>query len=743
MPDRPNIASAERELADRTELPQFWSRSPSGTLSHSVPHEPVHHSRPRRNRARTRKPEGISRKTARFGKSLIPAVSVVAALGIALACGGDVEPPTGQAAGSSGSLEKMGASSTTTPEETTRALTTPAGSVQPSGPTDTSAPTAPETPVVVTVARPATVNTPTDEPASSQDPDDAGTSNEKITEELLGRAEFYLDADRYERTVQVATEIMELNPNSARAYTLRGSAYSGLRQYDRALADINMAIELDSPNQSRAYLERATIHIRQGDYDQAIADVEQALGALAMEVENDVIEEEEAEQRSADAAHAMATAFFRSGSYPDYKNRFREALQRVGGGGNLRISLDTSHEEPHSKLQELNNRLILEPDYPSAYIQRAELYASVDWHERAVEDYTRSAELIGVGTPDTLWVLRARARSHLALDQNAEATRDLQDHERLVRGSGGERFDPEANPRVAYALAWDFVRAGAYDDARRVLNDDHFRNLDILDERSTVLSYAVLKGFLHALEGDFGAAAEYLNPPPGMNQAQMSALVSGYWLGGEGGAILARIADQTNRVEVDRYLTRLLFRNSVVRPDMYQLLLSAEMLIEQAPELPDGHIGKALVHLFKALLEIRGAEDTQTAQAMHDHYQMAAAAHERFRELAGPDDIAASRTPLARTYRLLAMEHLYQSAILSPDPEYRQIHFDLSNEASERYIGLVGSDTEFLAEYAFVKGRVFASWDRKEDAQKAYKEAFDLGYDRRQVEQALNALTGG
>ena len=64
--------------------------------------------------------------------------------------------------------------------------------------------------------------------------------------------------------------------NRAVAYTNRGMAYAGKKDYDRAIADFNEAIKIN-PNLAMAYNNRGSAVQSKGDYDRAIADCSEAI----------------------------------------------------------------------------------------------------------------------------------------------------------------------------------------------------------------------------------------------------------------------------------------------------------------------------------------------------------------------------------------------------------------------------------------------------------------------------------
>ena len=70
--------------------------------------------------------------------------------------------------------------------------------------------------------------------------------------------------------------VIELNPDHAESYYLRGNVRAHQGDLDRALADVNRALELD-PRYAKAYYLRCCIHTQRKDEAKARADLERAL----------------------------------------------------------------------------------------------------------------------------------------------------------------------------------------------------------------------------------------------------------------------------------------------------------------------------------------------------------------------------------------------------------------------------------------------------------------------------------
>ena len=78
------------------------------------------------------------------------------------------------------------------------------------------------------------------------------------------------------KAIEYLTEAINLEPNDADSYTLRGVAYLKLNLRDSAISDFNHVIRLD-PNNAKAYFVRGGMYSLLGEFDRAIADFDQAI----------------------------------------------------------------------------------------------------------------------------------------------------------------------------------------------------------------------------------------------------------------------------------------------------------------------------------------------------------------------------------------------------------------------------------------------------------------------------------
>lgn len=86
---------------------------------------------------------------------------------------------------------------------------------------------------------------------------------------------YYQTGDEMQ-TLNTCSKIIELDPKDGMAHYNRGSIYSNMGLYEKALADLNQTIEL-LPDYASAYNNRGLVHEKMEHYDEALADFEEAI----------------------------------------------------------------------------------------------------------------------------------------------------------------------------------------------------------------------------------------------------------------------------------------------------------------------------------------------------------------------------------------------------------------------------------------------------------------------------------
>lgn len=95
--------------------------------------------------------------------------------------------------------------------------------------------------------------------------------NQGLIDFFIKSGKYFAEQKQYENAISGFNSALELDPNNAMVYELRGDAYENLNQISRALADYDESIRLDSKN-PYSYLGRGNIYYGLKDFDRALAD---------------------------------------------------------------------------------------------------------------------------------------------------------------------------------------------------------------------------------------------------------------------------------------------------------------------------------------------------------------------------------------------------------------------------------------------------------------------------------------
>ena len=576
----------------------------------------------------------------------------------------------------------------------------------------------------------------------------------------MAKAEYYLQAKRYRRAVEASHEVIAIQPNVARAYMLRGSAYNELREFDSALRAFDEVIRLDPSRSGPAYSIRAGIYTELGDYDQAIENAEIGLTAAVLAYQNRGSREEVVKQDLAAAVSGLAGAFFRSGKYGDYSSHFRDHLRSIEGftGNSERIAYDGPYERALDSAQDeisaIDTKLILEPNKYGLYLERGQIYADIGWYEKAIEDYNKGDEVQRASGVGDGYVNFRGIEPNIQLKQYDEAYPLIKTLEEFSR-SLDEPGNPVTHGRPASSLALLYLNTGHPEEALRVMNAYDIGNFE------TDLGFATYvgrKSIILAVNGEFDEAAMYFDAlycdaevrqctyPAELAEAGFQGWSRSWYKGSSPAAFglshwMMSILDDfnagTDELGAHRYLSRLLLYGPF--PSFgYDRIDSSQALLVLDPQSSDAFLNLALAHFEFATAEIRNARNDATARPMELHYQKGMDALDKYETFEGPNNAWMAELRLAEVHRTLALQHM--SAIPKADQDYQQKHLGLSIGAFASYERLGGVDEKFAGDYYFRLGNVFAGLGSNQEAQNAYKTAFDYGYDRQKIEEALSRL---
>ncbi len=299
-------------------------------------------------------------------------------------------------------------------------------------------------------------------------------SREYIQAALQGYT--FFSQGRYAEAISSFTKALEYRPDEVVVFNGRAGAYAGLGQVDKALDDLNRAIELDpddpvayglrgtilsktdrqaafddlnraielSPEPALAYSDRGNVYLELGDYEAALADFNQAIaldpdGSFYYLYRSIVYIPLAEWQLALDdlAEYARRAGDQVPPEVVDLLDQFPLSTAReFSSRGRVYYYLG----QYENALTDLEHAITLDPGNAAAYGSRGMVYYDLGQLEDALTDLTQAVAL-GYDDPE---VFRVRGTTYYDLRAWEDALVDLHNYARLL---GGEA-EPEVLERI-------------------------------------------------------------------------------------------------------------------------------------------------------------------------------------------------------------------------------------------------------------------------------------------------------
>jgi tetratricopeptide (TPR) repeat protein len=194
------------------------------------------------------------------------------------------------------------------------------------------------------------------------------------------RGSAYMGLADYTRAIADFNRAIEINSRYGEAYNNRGSAYNGLADYTRAIADLNRAIEIN-PRSGGAYNNRGLAYMGLADYTRAIADFDRAI---------------EIDPGYAGAYNNRGLAY---NGLADYTraiadlNRAIKVNPRYGDAYNNRGLAYMGLADYARAIADFDRAIKVNPRYAGAYNNRGVAYSNLGRFTRAIADFDRAIEI--------------------------------------------------------------------------------------------------------------------------------------------------------------------------------------------------------------------------------------------------------------------------------------------------------------------------------------------------------------
>jgi tetratricopeptide (TPR) repeat protein len=186
---------------------------------------------------------------------------------------------------------------------------------------------------------------------------------------------------QYDQAISDYTKAIELNPNSAEAYRLRGDAYLFFKgQLDLAISDYNKVLEI-RPKDSGTYLNLGVAYGNKGQYDLAISDFNKAL---------------EINPSYAEAYDNRGSAYVAKGQYDQAISDFNKVLEinpRNPGAYTNRGTAYMNKGQYDQAISDHTKALEINPKFAGAYYNRGNAYMKKGQYDQAISDFNKVLEI--------------------------------------------------------------------------------------------------------------------------------------------------------------------------------------------------------------------------------------------------------------------------------------------------------------------------------------------------------------
>lgn len=255
----------------------------------------------------------------------------------------------------------------------------------------------------------------------------------------LQRGLSLLELEKFDESLADLDKAYELDKANRNAVLVcRGRAYTGLKLYEKAMGDLNAAIEAD-PKFVLAFISRADCELSRGEKEKAINDLEQALQLDPKQAKAYLLRAKYFKQlnRNTEALRDFNTAITLDSSFLDkeygpetqeekeLRDHFAKSL-KLGKKQDIAAQLiergmaaERSGEYLEA-IREFTSALEDDPDGLEAYKWRASVYMHMNAFSNAIEDLDKALAI----SPKDSNLLALRAKAHLAIGQSDRAISD-------------------------------------------------------------------------------------------------------------------------------------------------------------------------------------------------------------------------------------------------------------------------------------------------------------------------------
>ena len=235
------------------------------------------------------------------------------------------------------------------------------------------------------------------------------------------RGDVYNKLRQFDKAIADYNKAIEIDPKYINAYMFRGGVYHSLHQYDKAIADCTKAIEID-PKHKDAYHIRGFLYRFIMQYDKAIADYTKAIeidpkDKFAYEIRGDVYtgirqyvraiadytKVIEIDQGYADAFYNRGCAYNELNQYDkavadiskaiEIDQHYTDAIYRLDFEIHKSRRITLKVPDFSKAIAEYSNRVEIDPKNAIAFYNRGIIYSQLNQYDKAIADFSKAIEI--------------------------------------------------------------------------------------------------------------------------------------------------------------------------------------------------------------------------------------------------------------------------------------------------------------------------------------------------------------
>jgi tetratricopeptide (TPR) repeat protein len=222
-----------------------------------------------------------------------------------------------------------------------------------------------------------------------------------------GSKEYWNENGSLEVAVSLFTKAIQHRQEIAQSYMLRGAARSLLKQYSRAMKDLDSARSLDPANY-KVFGFMGRNYREQGDYPNALVYYDKAIGMNG---------------KDADLYDSRATVKMSLGRHKEAIVDENMAIQLDPGNADFYLNRGFAKmqlRDDAASLADYNKSISIHPS-AQCYADRGALYLQMKQYQKAIEDFSRELKEM----PQDFVILCKRGEAYQALGQASLACQDF------------------------------------------------------------------------------------------------------------------------------------------------------------------------------------------------------------------------------------------------------------------------------------------------------------------------------